>query len=407
MVIDDFMFHVAKAWYRVYWGLMLALNVLVVAGCLATRYVPAFAATGHTLNLGNDVTLVLSSATLLYLIGLYWPMQRFGMPTATLTATMLNSLVLLNGLNNTDPSKAAIPYIAIWILTTGLNGIYGLPVLLGSALVSGIYVLLRSNFHPALVTHNSWIFLGGSLLFALLAAPFWKSKFISKQDQQMSKLSGMLQTNQEQSAILIQSIADGVIVTNTEGQITLMNRTAANMTGWSVEEAGGVDVKLVLKITKEGGEEVQGEEYPFNAVLVHKAFINQVLQVISRDGNKKVIVSLVISPVVTSNGEVYGAVAVLRDISDQRAAEKQSADFISTASHEMRTPVAAIEGYLALALNDKVSTIDNRARNFLDKAHSSTQHLGQLFQDLLTSAKAEDGRLTSHPTVIEMGAFLE
>jgi signal transduction histidine kinase len=73
----------------------------------------------------------------------------------------------------------------------------------------------------------------------------------------------------------------------------------------------------------------------------------------------------------------------------------------------MRTPVAAIEGYLALALNDKVSTIDSRAREYLEKAHSSTQHLGKLFQDLLTSAKAEDGRLSNHPTVVEMGSYLE
>jgi signal transduction histidine kinase len=69
--------------------------------------------------------------------------------------------------------------------------------------------------------------------------------------------------------------------------------------------------------------------------------------------------------------------------------------------------VAAIEGYLALALNDRVSTIDSRARDYLNKAHASTQHLGQLFQDLLTSAKAEDGRLTSHPTVVEMGSYIE
>src|SRR5690606_1359924 len=42
-----------------------------------------------------------------------------------------------------------------------------------------------------------------------------------------------------------------------------------------------------------------------------------------------------------------------------------------------------------------------------EKAHASTKHLGQLFQDLLTSAKAEDGRLANHPSVVEMGAFLE
>ena len=72
----------------------------------------------------------------------------------------------------------------------------------------------------------------------------------------------------------------------------------------------------------------------------------------------------------------------------------------------MRTPVAAIEGYLALALNEKVSKIDANAREYLNKAHMSTQHLGQLFQDLLTSAKAEDGRLTSHPKATEIGSFI-
>jgi signal transduction histidine kinase len=71
----------------------------------------------------------------------------------------------------------------------------------------------------------------------------------------------------------------------------------------------------------------------------------------------------------------------------------------------MRTPVAAIEGYLALALNDKVSKIDDKARSYLEKAHSSTEHLGKLFQDLLTSAKAEDGRLTSHPLAVNVTDF--
>lgn len=114
-----------------------------------------------------------------------------------------------------------------------------------------------------------------------------------------------------------------------------------------------------------------------------------------------------LSPLADSDKKVFAVVAVFRDVTKERAEESHRAEFISTASHEMRTPVAAIEGYIALALNDRVSTIDGRARGYLEKAHASTQHLGRLFQDLLTSAKAEDGRLSSHPAVIEMGAFLE
>lgn len=408
MVIDDFMFHVSKIWYRVYWWLIVALNVLLIAGWALGKFMPrVLHGHAHMFNLDNPVTLALSGMTLAYALTAFWLVRRSaGVALATMVATMLNALVMLNGINNTDPTIGAWPYIALWLFTTGLNGIYGLPLLLGSALVSGIYVLLRSGFHIDHITEESWVLLLGSIVLVIVGYPFWSRRFVSPQDQQMSELSGMLKTNQTQSAILIQSIADSVIVTNTEGQITLMNRAASNMTGWTVEEAVGVDVKLVVKLTKEDGSEIPQNDFPFTAVLVHKAFINRALQITSRAGKKQVI-SLVISPVVTPAGEVYGAVAVMRDVSEERAAEKQSAEFISTASHEMRTPVAAIEGYLALALNDKVSTVDARARGFLEKAHSSTQHLGQLFQDLLTSAKAEDGRLTNHPGVVEMGAFLE
>ncbi len=50
--------------------------------------------------------------------------------------------------------------------------------------------------------------------------------------------------------------------------------------------------------------------------------------------------------------------------------------------YEMRTPVAAIEGYLALSLNDAVCKVDSKAREYLEKAHQSTGQLGKLFQDL-------------------------
>lgn len=407
MVIDDFMFHVSKVWYRIYWAIMVALNVTIGGAYLAARYLPEYAHYGDKFDLNNMVTGALSGIVLVYLLVFYWLVLRAGVAIATLFGSVLNALVLLNGIINVEATVGGYVYIGIWLFTMALSGMYGLPILMGSALLSAIFVLLQSQFHLSAITPESWIFLIGSLIFVLLGYLFWKGKFISRQEQEMGQLSSMLKTNQTQSAILIQSIADGVIVTNNDGQITLMNRAAANMTGWTTEEGVGVDVKMVVKLTKEDGSEILEQEYPFTAVLVHKAFINQALQISSRDGKKKVVVSMVISPVVTPAGEVHGAVAVMRDISEQRAAERQSADFISTASHEMRTPVAAIEGYLALALNDKVSTIDSRARGFLEKAHSSTQHLGQLFQDLLTSAKAEDGRLTNHPGVVEMGEYLQ
>lgn len=222
------------------------------------------------------------------------------------------------------------------------------------------------------------------------------------------RLDTLLKSNQVQSDILIQSLADGVIVINTQRTITIMNATAAALTGWKVEEAKGIDAQLVMKLSDESGKPLEANDNVFARIFTQKEPITQNYTLMSRDNSKKSIISLVLSPVILpKEGEVVGAVAVFRDISQARMEEQHRADFISTASHEMRTPVAAIEGYLALALNDKVSQIDAKARSYLEKAHSSTQHLGKLFQDLLTSAKAEDGRLVSHPVVVEMGNYLE
>lgn len=243
-----------------------------------------------------------------------------------------------------------------------------------------------------------------------IAGVFWARKHKKqKHTSKVTQLSGALASKEMQAEILIESISDGIIVTDLNNKITLFNKAAAAMTEWPVEEAMGITAQSVLTLLADPKTNALIEEnaHPFTSVISSHQPYQDTVQLVSRQ-NKQLFISLAISPVILpGKQEFVGTVAVFRDVSREKSEEQQRADFVSTASHEMRTPVAAIEGYLALAMNDKVSKIDSKARDYLEKAHSSTQHLGQLFQDLLTSAKAEDGRLTSHPQVVEMGAFIE
>ncbi|MCL4357382.1 ATP-binding protein [Patescibacteria group bacterium] len=235
--------------------------------------------------------------------------------------------------------------------------------------------------------------------------------FGGKKNNSLSNTSGsegVMRDERQTSAIILNAIEDGVMLIDHNGVIQLFNPGAAKITGWPVNEARKLDYRSVIKLTNEKGEAYTREQDPLamifsnakGAIRDNKAFL------ITRNG-KQVPISLSVSPLTDEHLETTGAVAVFRDVTQERLEEKQRSEFISTASHEMRTPVAAIEGYLALALNDRVSTVDERARGYLEKAHESTQHLGKLFQDLLTSAKAEDGRLTSHPVLIELGSYIE
>ncbi|MGH7194215.1 MAG: ATP-binding protein, partial [Candidatus Saccharimonadales bacterium] len=229
-----------------------------------------------------------------------------------------------------------------------------------------------------------------------------------KQDGGAGQLPANLRDNTQRFRAIFDSIEDGVVLIDGSRAIQLINPGAGAMCGWPAEEAMGIDVCNVIKLVTAKGEPVPEAENPFHQVFQSGQNIRgQDVFLVPRGKNQQIAINLSISPLVDDDKTVTAAAAVFRDVTQERAEQQQRADFISTASHEMRTPVAAIEGYLALALNDKVSTIDERARGYLEKAHASTQHLGQLFQDLLTSAKAEDGRLTSHPAVVEFGEFLE
>ncbi len=229
----------------------------------------------------------------------------------------------------------------------------------------------------------------------------------SNAPQGIKHLAANLQDQQLRFEIIINGIEDGVILIDPEGSIQLINPGAGTITGWLTDEADGINIEHVMPLVNEKGEAYTAEDNPFTKAFHTDQTIRDNNAYVLTKTKSQVPINLSLTPLLNESNEVTAAVAVFRDVSQERAEEKQRADFISTASHEMRTPVAAIEGYLSLALNDKVSSIDKRARDYLEKAHISTQHLGKLFQDLLTSAKASDGRLTSHPTVVELGAFLE
>lgn len=235
----------------------------------------------------------------------------------------------------------------------------------------------------------------------------WGNKNSAAAASKPAHLPANLQDETLKFKVIIDSIEEGVIMIDDQWVIRLINPGAAALCGWKPDEATGIAVDTVFQLTNEKTEPLADKNNPLKTIFSSsKSLRGENVFLLARD-KRQFPISLHVSPLMDESGQVTAAVAVLSDVSKEHAEEQQRADFISTASHEMRTPVAAIEGYLALALNEKVATVDSRARQYLEKARASTQHLGKLFQDLLTSAKAEDGRLTSHPAVVELGEFLE
>jgi PAS domain S-box-containing protein len=218
----------------------------------------------------------------------------------------------------------------------------------------------------------------------------------------------VLKNERLSSDFILSAIEDGVVMVDSNQQITLFNPAASHITGWAAEEAVGLNFYSVLPLLDDKGVACQPDVHPISRSLATGTPIRDSKSVLGTKSGKHVPVSLIVSPIVQEAGKpADSVVGVIRDIAKEKAEEAQRSDFISTASHEMRTPIAAIEGYLALALNQKIAKIDENARKYLDKASVATKHLGELFQDLLTVSKTEDGRLVSYPVVVEIGEIVD
>lgn len=250
---------------------------------------------------------------------------------------------------------------------------------------------------------------GGIVLALVLGGGLWFIAMMrgkKKGSASSNALASNLNIEKAKADIILNSIADGVVVIDDQDMIRLFNPGASSITGFSREEAEGLDWRAIFKFMDAKGEVVLEENSPFRKAITTAQTVHDDKAILVSKSKNNIATTFSVSPLKEAD-TITGLVGIFRDVSQERAEETQRAEFISTASHEMRTPVAAIEGYLSLALNERVATVDTRAKEYLQKAHASTQHLGQLFQDLLTSAKAEDGRLTNHPQAIELGAFLE
>ncbi|HSX41145.1 MAG TPA: ATP-binding protein [Candidatus Saccharimonadales bacterium] len=285
------------------------------------------------------------------------------------------------------------PYYSLWLLGIVVAGFFGsIATLVTLAVTAGyfVYDFWVHGFASSYITGHI-----GQLAISLTTGGIaeWIHLSLgrgSMQHAQVASLSGKLSQEQLKADVLMQSVGEGVLVVNANRQIQLFNPAAARITGWDEPSAQGIDYRLVLNLHDAKGNKIEDRDDPFTASWREgKSTVHTDLTMETKGGHK-IAIELSLSPIFDANHKVSGGIALFRDISAEKEIERQRAEFISTASHEMRTPVAAVEGYLSLAMNAAVATVDDRAKGYLEKAHASTQHLGELFRDLLSVTKLED-----------------
>ena len=200
--------------------------------------------------------------------------------------------------------------------------------------------------------------------------------------------------------LVLNTIDSGVVIVLPTGVIEYINPAAVSLLGGQMAQNFlGAKLEDILKLENGQGVAIPAQNnLVFYAVNNGQNYTTREYFLVNLQGQKKPVAFKII----TAHSPKNERIVTFYDITSELEAESEQTEFISTASHEMRTPVASIEGYLGLALNPKTATIDERAKKYLEEAHKSSQHLGKLFRDLLDVTKLDDKRIKAHLLPIEV-----
>ena len=227
----------------------------------------------------------------------------------------------------------------------------------------------------------------------------------NKQATSASALRTDLKNTDLVANIILQNIEDGVILIDAEQKILTFNLGASQMTGVTIEQALRLTWSDVLKFVDQHSVSINDDKNPIKQAFSKRKSIRQDDAFILSTSKNRVPLHLVASPLINPEGEVEGIIIVMRNMSSEKEQEEAKTDFVSTASHEMRTPLAALEGHLALILSDE--DLHPQTLEHARKAHQNVLHLGKLFKNLLTTSQSEDGRLSHHPQVFLLNDLLK
>ena len=184
---------------------------------------------------------------------------------------------------------------------------------------------------------------------------------------------------------VLQGIGDGVLVADPHLQLLMMNGVAAHIFALEQSPQPGLPLAQILpgdpvldlledtlQAGEEGIREIELEGHGRDKAHTYQALA---------------------SPMIAEDGRAQGVVAVLRDITVQKELERMKSNFLSVVSHELKTPLHSIKGFVEIILMGKTGAINELQRDFLGTVKQQTDLLQRQINDLLEFSRLESGQV--------------
>jgi PAS domain S-box-containing protein len=187
-------------------------------------------------------------------------------------------------------------------------------------------------------------------------------------------------------------------VVDKEGRISYINKSFEEMLGWKSKEIVGKSMVEVVPREDINGVEVSFRKRILTKVLAGQKFVADLTNPFYyiRKNKSRFPASSIVAPVILNN-KVVGAVEVFRDITKEKEIDKAKTEFVSLASHQLRTPLSTVNWYSEMLLTGDVGEVSLEQKNYLEEIYRGNQRMVDLVNTLLDVSRIEMGTFMVEP----------
>ena len=178
---------------------------------------------------------------------------------------------------------------------------------------------------------------------------------------------------------VIRSVAEGVVVVDVNGNVIMLNPAAEKLLATSKKD----------KVGKSISDNIREEQVV--SLFKGGADSDQEIEVVGEGDEAKKIIRASSAVIENEDGQTVGMVSVLSDITKQRALDRMKSQFIANVTHELRTPLIAIDKSIEILFSEQAGNLSETQEQFLSLAARNLKRLRALIDDLLDLAKLEGG----------------
>jgi PAS domain S-box-containing protein len=202
----------------------------------------------------------------------------------------------------------------------------------------------------------------------------------------------------------VEGASDHIVITDPDGVVLFANSGAERISGYSKAEIIG---------KKAGSSELWGGQMSieiykkfWETIKIDKKAYSGVFDNIRKSGEKYEAVAT-ITPILNELNEVIYFVGIERDVTKEKEIDRTKTEFVSLASHQLRTPLSAINWYAEMILDGDAGKINKQQRLYLSEIYRGNQRMVELVNSLLNVSRLDLGTFEIKPQLFDIGLIID